>query len=150
MAIGIRRDRQGVMPGTLTYPAAVATALGKGMVTKLDTGLLVKGAPGDVFDNVATFMVVADYVAGVTGEGGTNWTVTVIPMNDTLTYKGDVAEAGTGDAEVLAIGSLVDLNATADGFVIDDSPAPSDFEIIGFLSGEGTTTPVVEVAKVRT
>lgn len=147
MAIGIRRDREGVMPGTLTFPAAAATGLEVGDVAKLVGGLLVKGAPGDVFDDVARWLVVGNYVSGITAPAGTNYDCTVIPLDDELTYQGGVVEAGTGDAEVLVEGSKVDLNATADGFVIDDSPAPTDFIIVQVLDGAGTTTPTVEVVK---
>jgi len=147
MAIGIRRDREGVMPGTLSFPAAVATGLAKGDVVKLSGGLLVKGAPGDIFDNVARFMVVGGYVAGVTAPDSTNWDCVVVPMDDELTYVGDVAEVDTGDATALVIGSKVDLNATADGLQISVSTAPSDFIIVAFISGEGTATPRVEVVE---
>lgn len=147
MAIGIRRDREGVMPGTLTFPAAAATGLEVGDIAKLSGGLLVKAAPGDVFDNAARWLVVGNYVSGITAPAGTNYDCTVIPLDDELTYQGAIAEVDTGDATALAVGDAIDVNATADGFQCSVSVPETDFIIVQFLDGEGTTTPTVEVVK---
>lgn len=148
--IGIRRDREGVMPGTLSFPAEVETGLVKGDVAKLDTaGELVQGTSGDVFDNNARWLVVADFVSGVTGpaaSGTDTYDCIVIPLDDELTYTGTVAESGGELVENLVPGDVVDLNTTADGFLT--VAAPTDFVVVKVLEVDATnSTAEIEVVK---
>ena len=90
MAIGIRRDRGGVMPGTVSHPSAVATAVVKGDLVKLSSGLLVNCDDGDALSEDQIFLALTNYVANVTHVAATNVDLLVMPITDLLTFIGPI------------------------------------------------------------
>lgn len=140
MAIGIRRDRGGIMPGTMSYPAAVATGIVKGDLVKLSSGLLIICDDGDAASETQLFLALTDYVANVTHVAATNVDRLVMPISDNLTFIGPVT-GGAGEAvEALVAGSTVGINATGDGFT-DASAASPDFVIDKVLEYTSATAP---------
>lgn len=148
--IGIRRDREGIMPGTLTFPAEVETALIAGDIAQLDSaGELIQGTAGTVATGLSRWLVVANFVSGVTGpaaSGTDTYDCIVIPLDDELTYIGPVTELDTGDAEALVPGQVLNLNATGDGFTVSVSVTSTDFRVVKVLE-TGTATAIVEAVK---
>ena len=140
MAIGIRRDRGGVMPGTVSHPSAVATAVVKGDLVKLSSGLLVNCDDGDALSEDQIFLALTNYVANVTHVAATNVDLLVMPITDLLTFIGPVT-GGAGEAvEALVAGSTLGINATGDGFT-DSSAASADFVIDKVLEYTSATAP---------
>lgn len=147
MAIGIRRDRGGIMPGTMSYPAAVATGIVKGDLCKLVGGLLVTCDDGDAISENRLFLNLTDYVADVTHGSATTVNLIVMPIDEQLTFIGPVT-GGVGEAvEALVPGSTLGINSTGDGF-IDSTTASADFvidKVLEFVSAPAPNgTAVVE------
>jgi hypothetical protein len=102
MAIGIRRDREGVMPGTLLQTAVVADSLSKGTAVKLDPtdgNLTVAAGVNDTTACGAQYLLVADYLSGVTADSGaTTYDAAVVPLDDELTYITTAYDEALSDA----------------------------------------------------
>jgi hypothetical protein len=145
MAIGIRRDRGGVMPATEVYPALAATGIVKGDLCKLSSGKLVICDDGDAGSEDQLFLAVASYVSGVTAPAASTYDQLVIPVDDQLTFVGPVAEGTTPvGVDTVVPGSTLGINATGDGFA-DAAAASDDFVIIKVLEYDATAgTATVE------
>ena len=152
MAIGVRRDRGGVMPATESYPSLVSVAAVKGDLVKLTSGKLVICDDGDATSEDQIFLVVSNYVSGVTGPTVISTDTPdrlVMPLTDNLTFIGPVTESTGGAVESLVPGSTLGINSTGDGF-LDASAASADVVVIKLLEGTAGTaattgTGVVEV-----
>jgi hypothetical protein len=116
MAIGIRRDRGGVMPGTMLHTAVVADSLVKGQAVKLDPsdGMLTVAAGVN-----STTAAGAQYIVAGVGESGvtydsaaTTFDAAVVPLDDQLTYITTAYDEAGSDASFEPFeGTIGRLNA---------------------------------------
>jgi len=164
MAIGIRRDRTGVMPGTINLTALVADAFVVGQVVTLNPsdGQLVK-LPGIADSGVSTpqYLIVSVGESGVTRNStDTVFDCAVIPLTDNLTYITDAYQFAASDSSYGpnpgVVGRLNIINEIAsisgdgpDGsLIIVDSDADhnTDVRILKTLE-DGTASGVAAVVE---